>query len=1099
MRSQYEAPIDPAPPTLSVISGTTTIISAGTYYFWLYCRNRAGITNFSLVRTIAVTAGQGVQVTIPAAISTSGIVNLLSVGVVASSSSTPANGCVVASVSGSTSLPATINLTTDVHFGLNEHVATSSALPSAVAAIDGMRRYVDDINKIVEYKSATSQWVNCSPQVFNPWIASRLDEQLDGRRGCDRDLADIVDYSTIIFPDYPADNSYSESVVYWIVNDGTTTVLQGQRIRIALATDTFDAVSDDFKGLLQITFLGYVNTNTGVLDTSGMTVGGSFPYQGDMATNLVTQKDLLPGYAIALSVQLHFADYQVNNRISQGEVVKFYPRLAANYSTYDPASKDLGDRIWNVGGMRRLIPNSKGLFLLALSGSGSIAHYGFEPLGQQQVTGLAANTANQAIAISNTGVCFPANISLPSDTAALRAVVSTVDGPGIVSSWSTTPIALSSAQLLSLSITHPTIVRPDYPDVIAGTSALLNSNIVRVYVQAVGQTSIQYFDVNTLGLDETILVGSLATGTLTALPTVANTFGLFAPPTIGSASAVSGSSIFTGGNYNYAIGYYYSSTVTSISHSTQIGCVQEMLGTLVDALTISSSWGKVCVPASGQSVDDAIRNIPQSTTTDGQRRAVAGNPLIYFDASSTAAEVLTGTWSGRVWLPVWRTLSQPGRWRGEISIKGDTGATGATGSTGATGATGATGTTPVINVAATTLAYTASATATITGSAAAPTITFGIPQGTPGSSGSGSAPSSYNWLLLDSQGSSPSTGASQLGLFNASGVLSVRAASSGTVYPIATLGSSSGAKHVNALLNGNFQIAQTSSPWTLSAGTSFSYLCDGWQGTAGTGGAATISLVNLTITDGSIAAGIISTLQWVQTTSASDSPTLRSRIESSSTFAGVPVVVSFYAQATASATISSKLTQNFGTGGSTAVSTTPVSFGVTTTRSRFSFTATLPSLSGKTIGTNDSLDLIFLFPTSSTFQITIDSVELAVGSTPGFIVPDSIGKALNTCLRHLYKLSGASNQMIGAGRASATNTGEVSIPFPVPMRIAPSLAGWNDLLLNASVVTAATLNGVGVNGTTLSVTGTVTNSAVCMVKLNSTSSYLLFDARMPLA
>lgn len=69
------------------------------------------------------------------------------------------------------------------------------------------------------------------------------------------------------------------------------------------------------------------------------------------------------------------------------------------------------------------------------------------------------------------------------------------------------------------------------------------------------------------------------------------------------------------------------------------------------------------------------------------------------------------------------------------NFKGEKGETGATGATGPTGPTGPTGATPQISATATTLAAGSSATATVSGSAESPLITFGIPKGEKGDKG----------------------------------------------------------------------------------------------------------------------------------------------------------------------------------------------------------------------------------------------------------------------------------------------------------------------------------------------------------------------------
>ncbi|MBN3946422.1 MAG: hypothetical protein HWQ38_07990 [Nostoc sp. NMS7] len=565
MRSQYASTITPPAPTIILTVGSTTLASAGTKSIWIYCRNRAGVTLFSPRTDIAIAPNQGLQITLPSAIRQTGS-DIREIGVVMSNDIIPDNGCVVATYLGYeadgktiTALPTAIALFTDDHFQIRAVVLTPSALPSSNQQL-GMRRLVESTNQIVQWSSRASSWVPCLPQTFNPYIASTLSEG-----GADVDLSFITDTSAIIFPDYDSSGDLSQPVIFWIVNDTNYDIPQGKRIRISAATDDADAGADDFKGLLQLTFLGYVNTLTGVIDTTQMTVGGTFTYQGDMVTNLLLPKPLSPNYGYILQVQLAFDDADVGNSVAQGAILKIYPRIAANFSEYDP-NADF-DYIVDIDAedKRRILANGTGLDLVAGVGSGVVAYYRFRTLGQQMVPGALSNTANQMVVITNNGTCFVTN-TIP-NTAALRAMIGTIDGVGTASGWSSA-IALSNSLLLQLNLAHPSTIRTDYPDVIAGMSDQLNATQVRVYVRSVSNGTILIFDTPITGISpESIFAGSLATSTDTEIPSVDGDFGLFTPGAF-TVLAVSGTSIFAAGEYQVAIAYVYSGTVTSISHAS---------------------------------------------------------------------------------------------------------------------------------------------------------------------------------------------------------------------------------------------------------------------------------------------------------------------------------------------------------------------------------------------------------------------------------------------------------------------------------------------------------------------------------------------------
>lgn len=108
------------------------------------------------------------------------------------------------------------------------------------------------------------------------------------------------------------------------------------------------------------------------------------------------------------------------------------------------------------------------------------------------------------------------------------------------------------------------------------------------------------------------------------------------------------------------------------------------------------------------------------------------------------------------------------------------------------------------------------------------------------------------------------------------------------------------------------------------------------------------------------------------------------RIEGVQTFQGQSVTVSFWAKADTSRSLSVSLNQNFGTGGSpsTTVSTSGTTFTLSTSWTKYTYTFSVPSISGKTLGTggNDYLELVFGLPINSAFTIDIAHVQLEQGS-----------------------------------------------------------------------------------------------------------------------
>ena len=141
------------------------------------------------------------------------------------------------------------------------------------------------------------------------------------------------------------------------------------------------------------------------------------------------------------------------------------------------------------------------------------------------------------------------------------------------------------------------------------------------------------------------------------------------------------------------------------------------------------------------------------------------------------------------------------------------------------------------------------------------------------------------------------------------------------------------------------------------------------------------------------------------------------KIEGVSTLAGKTATLSFWAKADANKDIATEFTQNFGTGGSP--STGVISIGVTThslttSWQKFTTTVSIPSISGKTLGTdgNDYLHLVIWFDSESTYSSRTNSlgqqsgtfdiaqVQLEEGSAATPFEQRPIGLELSLCQRY---------------------------------------------------------------------------------------------------
>ncbi len=220
------------------------------------------------------------------------------------------------------------------------------------------------------------------------------------------------------------------------------------------------------------------------------------------------------------------------------------------------------------------------------------------------------------------------------------------------------------------------------------------------------------------------------------------------------------------------------------------------------------------------------------------------------------------------------------------------------------------------------------------------------------------------------------------------------------------------------------------------------------------------------------------------------------RIESVRTFAGRTVALSFWAKADATRPIAVELSQYFGAGGSPSATVTGIGaqlFTLTTAWQRFKTTVAVPSISGKTLGTDgkDVLQLAFWFDAGSSFAARAASlgqqsgtfdlalVQLEEGSSDTSFEFRPPGLELMLCLRYHYRITAGSvtNERLSAsGISTASTSSQAYLQYPVPMRGVPSPSVGN--VANIGIYDGSTLyaasawgvDAVGPNGANLTFT-----------------------------
>ena len=334
----------------------------------------------------------------------------------------------------------------------------------------------------------------------------------------------------------------------------------------------------------------------------------------------------------------------------------------------------------------------------------------------------------------------------------------------------------------------------------------------------------------------------------------------------------------------------------------------------------------------------------------------------------------------------------------------------------------------------------------------------------------------------------------------------------------------------NKIINGDFTINQKGFTSTTTT------VASGFDNLAVTlvDGTCTYSAQTFTVGAAPVAgyeatnfARLVTTGQTLVTARAN----LRNNIENVRTFAGQTATVSFWAKAaTGTPKIAVEINQDFGSGGtpSTAVQTYAGQVTLTTSWARYQVTIAVPSISGKTIGTdeNNSKVQVNYFVSagsnlnsrtgslgiqSNTFDIWGTQMEAGSIATPFQTATGTRQGELAACQRYYVRLganSGFSTSpyaTYGNGYTTSTTNATIPIQLPVTMRVAPTSVDFSNLGIINTSGTLIAVSAVAINTSNNSsnrahieatVTGATANVYQTLENNNSTSGYIGFSAEL---
>jgi hypothetical protein len=246
-------------------------------------------------------------------------------------------------------------------------------------------------------------------------------------------------------------------------------------------------------------------------------------------------------------------------------------------------------------------------------------------------------------------------------------------------------------------------------------------------------------------------------------------------------------------------------------------------------------------------------------------------------------------------------------------------------------------------------------------------------------------------------------------------------------------------------------------------------------------------------------------------------------IEDVRILAGQTATISFWAKA-ASGTpkVAVEVQQSFGSGGSPSSNT--FTYGgqatISTSWARYSVTFTVPSISGKTIGTTENTSYLFLALWASAGSAlnartgsigiqnnTIDfwGVQVEAGSvaTAFQTATGTIQGELAACQRYYVRLGGAHlYEAIGNGAFESSTVGVVLFPCPVTLRIAATSVEFSSIYAwdygAARTITNVAINNSGKNmvNLLLTLTGGTQYRPLRVETNNSLSGYIAVSAEL---
>lgn len=230
------------------------------------------------------------------------------------------------------------------------------------------------------------------------------------------------------------------------------------------------------------------------------------------------------------------------------------------------------------------------------------------------------------------------------------------------------------------------------------------------------------------------------------------------------------------------------------------------------------------------------------------------------------------------------------------------------------------------------------------------------------------------------------------------------------------------------------------------------------------------------------------------------------RIEGVRTLAGKTATLTLYARSSTHTQLPSvAISQNFGTGGSPSAAVLTyidTNIAVGTTFSKIQYKIEIPSIDGKTSGSdnNDFFEVLIGLPQNETFVFDFAHISIVEGDATNEVDPFSprhIQQELALCHRYSLRWSAVQYGRAAIGYADSSANVVVVLNLPVPLRANPNI-GISNLTANGTAISSAGLAAMSANIVQLNCasSGLTTGAMYQIYVAASTSGSLILDAEL---